>query len=153
MFFENPVVALKEVLRVLVPGAKVVCITWSSADRVPWGSVMAIALAAEAPHLASELLRPFSLSDPQTACGYLGDAGFANVDAKLVTRHGTYSSIEEYLRPFELGGGRLGQFYLGLKPEARARVNERVRAHLEPWLHEGSISLEAEAVMATAQAP
>ena len=73
MFFEDPVVALKEAFRVLVPGGKLICTTWATTDRVPWGGVMAEVLAAEAPHLASELLRPYSMADPDLSLIHISE--------------------------------------------------------------------------------
>jgi len=150
MFFEDPVAALREAFRVLAPGGKLVCTTWATTDRVPWGGVMAEVLAAEAPHIASELLRPYSMADSEVLCHRLSDAGFSQVEAKCVTRHASYASLEEYLHPFELGGGRLGQFYLSLDPESRAEIREEIRARLAPWLVDGRFAMTAEAILTAA---
>ena len=64
--------------------------------------------------------------------------------------HASYASLEEYLHPFELGGGRLGQFYLSLDPASRADIREEIRARLAPWMLDGRIAMGAEAILTTA---
>ena len=65
MFFPRPVTALGEVRRVLALRGRAALTMWACPERAPFAGIMAEALATELPQDASEILKPFSLSDPR----------------------------------------------------------------------------------------
>ena len=153
MFFQQPLTAMRELRRVLVPGARVALTTWTTPHGAAFSGFMAEALSIECPGDAEELLRPFALGDPGISSGYLREAGFNDVNSAVLWRHGTFASLADYFRPFRQGGGRLGQFYLGLESARRARVDRRVISLLEGVSRGGLIHMNLAAVMVTGTSP
>ena len=147
MFFPQPVDALRELRRVLVSGGRAAFTTWARAERAPFAGIMAQALATALPEHADDILRPFSLSDPDTVADYMRVAGFHDVRASTLSRHGSFGSVEDYLEPYERGGGRLGQYYLQLDDRARRRVTAQVRARLQSLSGAGRIDVQIDAFL------
>lgn len=153
MFFKQPLTALGELRRVLAPGGRVALTTWTTPRRAAFGGFMAEALSIECPGDAEELLKPFAMADPAIPATCLVETGFEDVTARVIERHGTFASIEEYFRPFRQGGGRLGQFYLALDEPMRARVDKRVLAMLHEVHRDGLIHMDLAAVLLSATNP
>jgi hypothetical protein len=152
MFFAQPVTALRELRRVLAPRGRAALTMWARPERAPFAGVMAEALAVELPQDAVEILKPFSFSDPQTVHSRMEEAGFHDIQVTSLSRFGSFASVEEYLDPYERGGGRLGQFYLALKDEARERVNARVQSRLQSWSSAKPINVQIDALLASGAA-
>jgi ubiquinone/menaquinone biosynthesis C-methylase UbiE len=152
MFFPRPVTALRELRRVLAPRGRAALTMWSRPERAPFAGIMAEALAVELPQDAIEILKPFSVSDPETVRSHMEEAGFHDIQVTPLTRFGSFASVEEYLDPYERGGGRLGQFYLSLKDGARERVNARVRSRLQSGSSAERINLQIDALLASGAA-
>jgi SAM-dependent methyltransferase len=147
MFFPRPVDALRELRRVLTTGGRAAFTTWARPERAPFAGIMAEALAAALPEHAIDVLKPFSLSDPDVVGGYMKAAGFHEVQVKPLSRHGLFASVDDYLEPYERGGGRLGQFYLELDEEARKRVKAQVGARLRSSSPAGPITVQIDALL------
>jgi ubiquinone/menaquinone biosynthesis C-methylase UbiE len=152
MFFPRPVNALGEVRRVLVLRGRAALTMWACPQRAPFAGIMAEALATELPQDATEILKPFSLSDPGVVRSHMEAAGFHDIQVTPLSRYGSFASVEEYLEPYERGGGRLGQFYLGMEDEARKRVNAQVRSRLRSVSSAGRITLQVDAFLVSGAA-
>ena len=127
MFFPDRAAALAGLRRLLIPGARFAMTAWATPEEVPFAGLVAQALGDELPTDRADLLRPFSLSDSNAIVTLLRDAGFRDVQATAEVRQSTFQSFDDdFWEPIEAGGGRLGQAYLGLKPEQRAAVRQRV---------------------------
>lgn len=147
MFFPQPITALQELRRVLAPRGRAALTVWGRPERAPFAGIMARALATELPQDATEILKPFSLSDPRVVRSHMEVAGFHDIQVTPLSRYGSFASVEEYLEPYERGGGRLGQFYLEMEDEARKRVNEQVRSRLQSLSSAGRIDLKIDAFL------
>jgi ubiquinone/menaquinone biosynthesis C-methylase UbiE len=145
MFFPDQQSALSELLRVLGPGGRAVFSVWNTWDRAPFAGIVAEALSREMPQERGELLRPFSLANPQTLHELLASAGFRNITIALASREARFRNFEDYWEPVEAGGGRLGQAYLSLAPEARLRVSGIVKSALGPYSRSTEIVMPVEA--------
>lgn len=152
MFFPDRIAALQELRRVLHPGGRAAFTTWERPERAPFAGFMAQSLAMELPGSVDEILKPFSLADPTLLRTHLKNAGFSDIEVHRVVRTGTLVSVHDYFAPYEKGGGRLGQFFLTLREDARERVRNRVRALLAPLSADGTIRMEIEAFVASGAA-
>jgi ubiquinone/menaquinone biosynthesis C-methylase UbiE len=152
MFFPAPVECLRELRRVLCRGGRASFTTWASPDRAPFAGFMAEALAQELPDKETEILKPFCMSNPVVAGSYMQHAGFLDIRATTLSQSGVFASSDEYFRPYERGGGRLGQFYLGLGKEAQERVKVQVCRRLAPLTRSGSVGIQIEAHMVVGHA-
>ena len=131
MFVPDQIAALSGFRRVLRPGGCVVATSWATPAQAPFAGLVAEALAEELPPDRADLLRPFSLADPDANAALYEAAGFSDIRVRLERRSSPFTSFDgDYWEPIEAGGGRLGQAYLGLPEAARHRVRERVLAQL-----------------------
>jgi SAM-dependent methyltransferase len=126
MFFPDRRAALAEIRRILRPGGRIAFTVWGSPDRAPFAGLMARALCEELPSVRDELLLPFALADPAELGRLVASAGFQDTQVELESRRAQFESVEDFLDPYERGGGRLGQAYLQLTREARAAVRRNV---------------------------
>lgn len=131
MFMPGQVAALCDFRRLLRRGGRVVATSWNVPACAPFAGLVAEALAEQLPDDRSDLLRPFSLSDPGANVALYTAAGFTNVRVELLTLTSRFNSFEDdFWEPIEAGGGRLGQAYLGLPEPVRQVVRERVLSQL-----------------------
>jgi hypothetical protein len=91
------------------------------------------------------LFRPSALADPDQLRTLLTRARFADVSVTLEHRSLAYDSYEEYWEGIEAGGGRMGQFYLGLPSNRRRAVREEVERGMARFRSGSRLVLEAEA--------
>lgn len=152
MFFPNHLRALAEARRVMRPGARLALTVWGPPEAAPFAGFVAEALGEELPADRSDLVRPFSLSDPELVKGLLQESGYAEVEVRREIRTARFVSFEDYWDPVEAGGGRLGQAYLGLPRQAQAKVRRRVQEKVSPFTRDGQIAMELEAYLAVGRA-
>jgi SAM-dependent methyltransferase len=131
MFLPDQVAALRAFRRTLRPNGAVVVTCWDRSARAPFAGLAAEALSAQLREDREDLLRPFSLSDPQANVALFQAAGFTDVRIALETQVSQFTSFnDDFWEPIEAGGGRLGQAYLGLPVEAREAVRQEVFGRL-----------------------
>ncbi|MCW5657740.1 MAG: class I SAM-dependent methyltransferase [Burkholderiaceae bacterium] len=131
MFVPDKIAMLAGFRRALRPGGRVVATSWATPTQAPFAGLVAEALAEQLPEDRADLLRPFSLADPDANAALYRAAGFVDVNVSLQTRHSPFTSFDrDFWEPIEAGGGRLGQAYLGLPQITRQAVRERVLGQL-----------------------
>jgi SAM-dependent methyltransferase len=97
MFFRDPDVALRELHRVLRPGARACFLAWGSFDQPYWQSMMGVVHR----HVGGPLLvpggaDPFRFSEAGSLSTVLRGAGFADVEEETKTLPWTWpGSVEE----------------------------------------------------------
>ena len=85
MFFENRILAIEEMLRVLVPGGRLAVAVWDSLENSQaYPNVVAVLTRLVGEEAADALKSPFSLGDKTELTALFEDAGAAGVE---VTTH------------------------------------------------------------------
>lgn len=88
MFFTDRRQALREMLRVMIPGGRLVVAVWDSLDNTPAYAAEVALLERVAGRQAADALRaPFVLGDRQALATLFADAGAASVE--ITTHNGT----------------------------------------------------------------
>src|SRR5262249_3975474 len=149
MFFPNVTRGLEEFRRVLRPHGRLAIQVWSRPDRVSFFGMLADALNRYFPDQRDVLYSPAALADPDRLEQLLATAGFRDVSVVKETREIAFTSFDEYWGGIEAGGGRLGQFYLGLRDAERRTVRDEVSRHMARFESSGLLVLEAEALIGT----
>ena len=153
MFIPDKVAALVGFRRVLRPGGRVAAASWDTPMRAPFAGLVAEALAQQLPDDRSDLLRPFSLGDPDGNVALYKAAGFIEVTVELQTLTSPFTSFDgDFWEPIEAGGGRLGQAYLALPERARRAVRESVLSQLPVRSASESFTLQHSAWIVVASA-
>lgn len=99
MFFEDQVLALREMRRVIGPGGRAVVAVWDRAENSPGYAAMIDLIDRMFGHVAADALRaPFALGDLGALSSLLHMAGWG--DATINTRIGAarFDSITEWVR-------------------------------------------------------
>ncbi len=96
MFFRDPVLALRELLRVLRPGARACFLTWGPFEQPYWQSMMGVAHR----HAGGPLLEPggpdpFRFAAPGSLSSVMRDAGFREVEEGAKTLPWTWPGPPE----------------------------------------------------------
>ena len=86
MFFRDLVLALRELRRVLRPGARACFLAWGSFDQPYWQSMMGVVHRhVGGPLLQPDALNPFRFAEPGSLSEVLRSAGFSAVDENTKT--------------------------------------------------------------------
>ncbi|MFQ5623293.1 MAG: class I SAM-dependent methyltransferase [Paracoccaceae bacterium] len=160
MFFENPVVALKNMRSTLKPGGRLTMIVWRRIEDNPWlGAAKAIALKHLPPPGEDADTcgpGPFSMAGQEMvtaqlrAAGY-GDIVFERVDAPI--RMG--DSIEDAIG-FQLALGPAGEVYREAGEEGerkRDTLEADLRALLEPHVTDDGVVMDSSSWVISARNP
>ena len=153
MFIPDKIAALVGFRRLLRPAGRVAAASWNKPTHAPFAGLVAEALAQQLPDDRSDLLRPFSLADPDGNLALYKTAGFTDVTIELQTLTSPFTSFDgDFWEPIEAGGGRLGQAYLALPDRARRAVRERVLSQLPVCSASESFTLQHSAWIVLANA-
>jgi SAM-dependent methyltransferase len=151
MFIPDKIAALNGFRRTLRPGGRVAATSWHQPAKAPFAGLVAEALAEQLPDDRPDLLRPFSLADPEENVALYKAAGFSEVTIEMLTLPSAFASFDgDFWEPVEAGGGRLGQAYLGLSEQARQAVRQRVLSQLPVRSSDEPFSLQHSAWVVTA---
>lgn len=151
MFFGDAVLALREVRRVLINGARACFLAWGAFDQPYWQSTMGVVQR----HVGGPLLQPggadpFCFAQPGSLSAVLRSAGFREVEEKTVTLPwswpGTPEEVWEQAKsvsvPFRPMLDRVPE---GLWP----RIHEEVLATIRPYVRGENIEFGATVVLAS----
>jgi hypothetical protein len=132
--------------RVARPGGTVACYVWD----YPGGGLELVHLfweaAAALDPAARDLSedRRFPECTPDGLIALATSAGLAHVECIAIEAETVFRDFDDYWRPFTLGAGPAPGYCASLAPEARQRLQERLRDGL-PRGMDGSIRLKARA--------
>jgi ubiquinone/menaquinone biosynthesis C-methylase UbiE len=97
MFFEDRVLALAEMWRVLKPGGRLAVAVWDALERTPgYAAMTALLQRLFGERIADALRAPYALGDPESLAALATQAG---IPAEITTRRGTarFPSIEAWV--------------------------------------------------------
>jgi SAM-dependent methyltransferase len=97
MFFEDRVMALSEMWRVLKPGGRLAVAVWDALERTPgYAAMTALLQRLFGDRIADALRAPYALGDPEALAALAAQAG---IPAKVTTRAGTarFPSIDAWV--------------------------------------------------------
>lgn len=138
--------ALGEMKRVARPGATIAFYVWDypggGIELVHAFWVAAMTLDAAAVDLSED--RRFPSCTPDNLVASARSAGLARVECAAIEVPTVFRDFEDYWHPFTLGAGPAPGYCASLAPEARERLQERLRDRL-PLSEDGSIRLNARA--------
>lgn len=125
--------ALREAIRVLRPGRRLVVAVWAEAAVNPWISLIDAAIldaGLEVPDDRQATGRMFSLGRPGTLDRLISDAGFDSVKVVEVPLSWAYASFEAFWDEEGLIAGPFEQFFGALERVQLRDVQDRLRAAL-----------------------
>jgi SAM-dependent methyltransferase len=130
MFFADHVTAFRNIARALVPGGRLVLVTWQGPDRNEWVQEITGALTAgrDRPTPPRDAPGPFSLSDPERVGSVLAAAGFHDVALDGLEAPMWFGTDADDGHRFAVG--LLGWMLEGLDEARRTRALDDLRATL-----------------------
>jgi SAM-dependent methyltransferase len=151
MFFADPVAALANVGRALVPAGRLVLLVWQALEANEWMTEILGALAAGRPLPAPPpgAPGPFSLADPARIRRVLADAGHAQVEVEGLAEPEWFGADADDAVAFVLG--LAGWMLDGLDPAARDGAVTDLRRRMEAHAGPGGVELGSAAWLVTAR--
>ena len=152
-FFADRAAALREMLRVLRPGGRVVVMVWRAIDQSPGFAALAAALERHIGPEASSIMRaPFSLGDPEELSSLIAEGGFEALDLRAETGAVRFASVERFVASY-VAGSPLAAPVAAASPEARDALLAEVVAKLEQFVGGDELKFPIEAHLARARRP
>ena len=162
MFFQNPVVAMKNVRRALKPGARLVFIVWRGIEDNPWLGLPKEIVLRYLPPPGEDALTcgpgPFSMANPEVVTAQLRAAGFdPDVDFRRYDGPVMVGSTPEQAMQFQLALGPAGEVVREAGEEAerrRGEIEDALRAALADYeADSGEIVMQSSSWTITARNP
>ncbi|MGY1605796.1 methyltransferase domain-containing protein [Geodermatophilus sp. SYSU D00700] len=153
MFFADPVAALANVGRALVPGGRLVLLVWQALEANEWMTEILGALAAGRPLPAPPpgAPGPFSLADPGRIREVLTAAGHRQVEIEGLAEPEWFGADPDDAQTFVLG--LAGWLLEGLDDAARERAVADLRGRLEAHAGPDGVEFASAAWLVTAVRP
>ncbi|MCC5810784.1 MAG: class I SAM-dependent methyltransferase [Ectothiorhodospiraceae bacterium] len=160
MFFQNPVVAMRNIRKALRPGGRLVFIVWRDIEDNPWLGVPKQVVLDFLPPPGEDARTcgpgPFSMANPDVVSKQLEIAGFADVrfertDGPVIVG----DSVENAMR-FQLALGPAGEVFREAGEEAerrRGEIEQALRDVLAPFEEQGRIVMPSSSWTITADNP
>lgn len=144
MFFQNPVVAMKNIRSALKPGGRLVFIVWRAIEDNPWLGLPKEVVLKYLPPPGEDALTcgpgPFSMANPEVVTAQLKAAGF-DPEVEFTRYDGpvTVGSTPEEAMQFQLALGPAGEVFREAGDEAerrRGEIEEALRVALADYATE-----------------
>jgi ubiquinone/menaquinone biosynthesis C-methylase UbiE len=160
MFFENPVVALRNMRTALKPGGRMTMIVWRTIDDNPWlGAAKAVALR-HLPQPGADARTcgpgPFSMADQDTVTAQLHAARYSDVVFERVDAPIRMGDTVEDAIDFQLALGPAGEVYREAGEVAERKHDDLVadlRTLLEPHVTEDGVYMDSSSWVISARNP
>jgi ubiquinone/menaquinone biosynthesis C-methylase UbiE len=149
--FDNRKRGLEEMLRVVVPGGRVVLGSWAAPGQNSLHGVGMDALRAALPDLP--VAEPLPMHEPSACADELELVGFEQVTAQLFQRRVRFESVAEYWHGFERSAPSLGLLKKQLGDAAYAEAMARVETALLATCGESSFELDCGAILTFGESP
>jgi ubiquinone/menaquinone biosynthesis C-methylase UbiE len=129
-FFPDRTVALREMLRVLVPGGRLALSVYSAIERTPVALALVQALDQHLGPGASAVKRSeHALADADELKRLVADAGFTDVTLEPVTQTIRFASPRDYVR-LQIAATPMTAMVAGMESERRNAVIDAITASL-----------------------
>jgi ubiquinone/menaquinone biosynthesis C-methylase UbiE len=149
MYLPDAARAMREWLRVLKPGGRVVIAVWGKRVNCGWSPVFPIVDA----EVASEVCPLFfSFGEPDSLAKLCSDAGFANVHQERIATILKYRDADAACDAVFVGGP-VALAWSRFDPDVRARVRARYQHAIEPWRRRQGYRIPGEFVIVAGTAP
>jgi len=148
--FDNRARALEELLRVIVPGGRIVLGSWSGPEPETLVGAAMTALGEVLPESRRFARSPEA---PEVLERQLDVAGFEQVASHEFTGSLRFASVEEYWQRFEASSPELVLLRRELGAERYAEAAARARAVLESGLGVGAFELRCGAILTYGERP
>ena len=151
MFFQNCVRALREVHRVLKPGARTCFVAWGPFEQPYWSSTMGIV----AKHVGGPVLvpggpDPFKFGSPGSLSAELRKAGFANVEEETKSLPWTWpGTAEEVWEQAQAVAAPFLPLLQRVPAEKRNEIDREVLSAIQQYADGDSIKFGAVVVLAS----
>jgi ubiquinone/menaquinone biosynthesis C-methylase UbiE len=149
MYLPDPARAVREWLRVLKPGGRVVIAVWGKRVNCGWSPVFPI-VDAEVESEVCPLF--FSLGEPDALASLCRDNGFEHVHQERIATILKYRDADEACDAAFVGGP-VALAWSRFDPDVRARVRARYMHAIEPWRRRQGYRLPGEFVIVAGSAP
>lgn len=150
--FDDRARGLSEMLRVVVPGGRVVTSSWAPPEH---NTLLGAGLAALREALP-DLPRPPGPSpteQPERCAQELEDVGFEQVTTQLFRKTLRFASVDAYWQSFERASAPLAVLKQEWGADMSAQVMERARAILRAQYGEAGFELECRAILTFGECP
>ncbi|MFE7798621.1 class I SAM-dependent methyltransferase [Nocardia sp. NPDC057440] len=148
MFFADPVEALTNIGRALMPGARLVQLVWQDGSRQEWVAAIHRALVGGDPPVP--IAGAFSLADPATVDGILTTAGFTDVRITDVSEPVYYGADPDAAVDAVLVLRMAGDLLVQLDADETERALERLRLVMAAHSTAGGVWFDSRAWLITA---
>jgi SAM-dependent methyltransferase len=160
MFFENPVAAMRKVLRALKPGGELVFIVWRSKAENAWAQVPEAVVQKFLPPPGGDARTcgpgPFSMAEPEVVKKQLEIAGFEDIRFEATDGPLTVGKSSRNAIDFQLAIGPAGEVFREaghLAEERRGEIEAALREALAPYQQDGHIVMPSGSWRVSARKP